>query len=650
MANISPGVYTKIIDLSAYVAAVPGTIAFIAGLTAKGEDNVMKFIGSRGEFIGEFGDPNITDYGKNYGQGPYLAYNYLGESGSLYWMRVLPDDATYANFRIDGTLSDTDSSAGIQITYLSGVNSKAEIKTNLEAPDATTFPLCVFYPIGRGEYYNGISLRLTPHSNPTLNGVYVLDIYEKQSDNQDVIIESFEISFDPNALDLAGDSLWVEYVLQTYSTVLRCEMLKADGNYAPGYDLLVKVYDKDIGTVSVDEVGGSITDNKQNFSDWQTSPEAGNATYMVVAKDGRGNSLYGWLGAATGTTFSSVNVFNGRDLDTASRGWVGDLTAFDSGSTITYQIKKANTSISDTFVSSEGAPLKLGSDGSLKNSSGDLDTTVATEILANAYDGTVDDNVLDTELYYFSVVFDAGYPTDVKTQIVNLATTRRDCVAILDNGDNATFNASIDKRVQTHKFNTYYAALYEEFNKVYDIFTGQDVWFSPLYHIAYLLPRNDSVAEVWWAIAGYERGAIQSIKELRFNPKLSQRDQMYLKQLNPVVKFSDGYVVWGNLTTQARATALQDLNIVRLVLYAKKALETFCRYYIFTMNDGLTWSSVQNGVIEFLEDLKSRRGLDSYTVEVSATEYEKKRKTFHVNITLKPTRVVEKIELNFFIQ
>ena len=650
MANISPGVYTKIIDLSAYVAAVPGTIAFIAGLTAKGEDNVMKFIGSRGEFIGEFGDPNITDYGKNYGQGPYLAYNYLGESGSLYWMRVLPDDAAYANFRLDGTLSDTDSSAGIQITYLSGVNSKTEIKSNLEAPDATTFPLCVFYPIGRGEYYNGISLRLTPHSNPTLNGVYVLDIYEKQSDNQDVIIESFEISFDPNALDLAGDSLWVEYVLQTYSTVLRCEMLKADGNYAPGYDLLVKVYDKDIGTVSVDEVGGSITDNKQNFSDWQTSPESGNATYMVVAKDGRGNSLYGWLGAATGTTFSSVNVFNGRDLDTALRGWVGDLTAFDSGSTITYQIKKANTSISDTFVSSEGAPLKLGSDGSLKNSSGDLDTTVATEILANAYAGTVDDNVLDTELYYFSVVFDAGYPTDVKTQIVNLATTRRDCVAILDNGDNATFNASIDKRVQTHKFNTYYAALYEEFNKVYDIFTGQDVWFSPLYHIAYLLPRNDSVAEVWWAIAGYERGAIQSIKELRFNPKLSQRDQMYLKQLNPVVKFSDGYVVWGNLTTQARATALQDLNIVRLVLYAKKALETFCRYYIFTMNDGLTWSSVQNGVIEFLEDLKSRRGLDSYTVEVSATEYEKKRKTFHVNITLKPTRVVEKIELNFFIQ
>ena len=215
MANISPGVYTKIVDLSAYVAAVPGTIAFMAGLCQKGEDNVLKFVSSRGAFIGEFGEPDITLYGKNYGQGPYLAYNYLGESGSLYWMRCLPDNAAYANFRIDGVLAPTDATASVAITYLSSLNTKAEVKSALEA-SGSTFPLCVLYPLGRGEYYNGISVRLTAHSNPTLNGVYVLDIYEKQSDNQDVIIESFEVSFDPNALDLSGDSLWIQYVLQTY--------------------------------------------------------------------------------------------------------------------------------------------------------------------------------------------------------------------------------------------------------------------------------------------------------------------------------------------------------------------------------------------------------------------------------------------------
>jgi phage tail sheath protein FI len=168
--------------------------------------------------------------------------------------------------------------------------------------------------------------------------------------------------------------------------------------------------------------------------------------------------------------------------------------------------------------------------------------------------------------------------------------------------------------------------------------------------MSYLLPRNDSVAEVWYAIAGFNRAPIDTIKELRFNPKLGQRDQFYLKQLNPIVQFAQGYTVWGQLTTQAKPSALQDLNIVRLVLYCKRALELFCRYYIFELNDSTTWGQVNGQVTEFLENVKSKRGFYNYSVEVGATEYERKRKTFHVNVTLEPTRVVEKILLNFFIK
>jgi phage tail sheath protein FI len=125
---------------------------------------------------------------------------------------------------------------------------------------------------------------------------------------------------------------------------------------------------------------------------------------------------------------------------------------------------------------------------------------------------------------------------------------------------------------------------------------------------------------------------------------------MYLKQLNPIVKFNPGYTVWGQLTSQAKASALQDINITRLVLYVKRALEEFCRYFIFELNDSMTWDAVSQDINEFLEDIKKRRGLYSFTIDVGATEYELKRKTFHVNVTLEPTRVVEKIELNFFIQ
>ena len=247
------------------------------------------------------------------------------------------------------------------------------------------------------------------------------------------------------------------------------------------------------------------------------------------------------------------------------------------------------------------------------------------------------------------MVFDCGYPSDVKTAISSLCQTRRDCVAIMDNGDNPSVNLALANRNNVHTFNNYFVTLYEEYNKVFDSFTGQDMWISPIYHMSYILPRNDTVAELWFAAAGFNRAAIDTIKDLRFNPRLGQRDQMYLKQLNPIVKFNPGYVVWGQLTSQARASALQDLNVVRLVLYVKRAFEDFCKFFIFEQNDEITWSLVAGQLVEFLEVIRKKRGLYNYTVDVGATDYEKKTKKFHVNVTLDPTRVVEQIQLNFFI-
>ena len=137
---------------------------------------------------------------------------------------------------------------------------------------------------------------------------------------------------------------------------------------------------------------------------------------------------------------------------------------------------------------------------------------------------------------------------------------------------------------------------------------------------------------------------------MRYNVKLGQRDQFYLNQINDIVRFSSGYVVWSQLTTQAKPSALQDINIVRLVLYCKRAIEQFAKFYIFELNDEITWNSFNSQVINFLEEVKKKRGLYSYSVETSATEYERKRKIFHCNMILEPTRVVEQIHLNFFIK
>lgn len=652
MSNVSPGIFSKITDLSQFVQAVPSTIGFIAALTEKGEDNVLKFIGSRADYIAEFGEPNIRTYGKNYGQGPYCAYNYLGESGALYFMRALSDDAAYANLRINAVMGTTDTTASYSITFVDAINTKTELGTNLQL-DGTTYPICILYPIGRGQWYNKLGIRLTESANPTLWDTHTLDIYEKQSDGQEVIIESFIVSFDSQARDNAGDSIWIVDILNTYSSMLRAEMYinESLNTFSAGYEQNIRIYDKNIGTTSVVTTSGSatITDIKQNFIDWETSG-SGAASFVVVAKDGRGVEIWGWLGASSGSDNDTVAVYNERVIGVATQAWNGNVTDFDPTTSIEYRIKKSYGSVSNAFISSEPVPLKKGSDGSLLQLDGSLDTAEATTLLSQAYSGIIDDKVLDTENIYYSMVFDCGYPDDVKTSISTLVQTRRDGVAIIDNGDNTTVNISLANRTTNHTFNTYLLAIYEPYNKVYDTFTGQDAWFSPVYHMSYILPRNDTVGELWFAAAGFNRGAIDTIKELRFNPKLGERDQLYLKQINPIVKFNPGFSVWGQLTSQAKASALQDLNIVRLILYIDRAFKDFCKFFIFEQNDSITWSLVAGQLVEFLETIKKKRGLYDYSVEVSATDYEKKTKKFHVNVSLSPTRVVEQINLNFFIQ
>jgi len=640
-AHVSPGVYTKIIDLSEYVAKVPATIGFLPVLCKKGPDNKLTFVGSPSEYISKFGEPNILEFGSAYSQAPYFAYNFLNVSGALYTMRCLPDDATYANLFL--WVTDDHADGQVEIQKKANQNSLEELETSLVG-DTTSFGLLCFYPIGRGDYYNDISIVISEHANPMYYGVYILDIYEKQSDGDEVIIESFEFSLDPEALDASGASLYIEDVLKTYSSVLRCKVSDV------GYANSLKVLDFNRGKVTVNTTSGSatITDNRQDFTDWD-SASGSLAAYYITAIDGRGNKLKGWLGPID-TDEHTITVWDSRDMSTATQAWIGSISDFDVNSDISYKIIKLPIDITGVFSSTDPEALGKGSDGSLYIN-GQFNPTVATQILADAYVGLIDDRILDTDDIYFNIVWDGAYPKDVKDQAVRLASElRRDCIAIVDNGDNPTFNDAITSRKTLYTYNTKYAAIYEGYNKVYDVFTGRDVWFSPLYHMSTIIPLNDTVSEVWYAPAGFNRAAIQNIKELRYNPRLTQRDQLYLKQLNPIVKFSNGYTVWGQLTSQTKPSALQDLNIMRLILYCQRAIEKFCQYFIFELNDQVTWNQVAGNITLFLEDIKNRRGLYSYNVEVGATEYEIKTKTFHVNVILNPTRVVEHIELNFLIK
>lgn len=637
--RLSPGVYSKITDLSTYVQDVPSTIAFIPFISDKGQDNVMLFFGNREAFINEYGTCNYEKYGV-YAEGLFTADNFIKNSPSLYAMRVLPDDARYANLGLYYDI--TNSSFKFENIVMAD---KDDARVNFFDNITNRYPIVLFYPTGRGVWYNDIKIKLSLIENE--KDIYVIDIYTKNKDGNYDISETFNVSFRRDLKDFDGDSLFIEQVLDKFSKYLRCYV-----NETYSFDQLNQLIKNDIITnnATMVELDGIIDENgtPENPQDGQkfyvTSDVTGEL-FVNINKVVVYNATTSQFDVDTTITFNNYDYFKvGSDLYIyLGGGFIEKFSAYSSP----FIAKLVSTMPDDLIVDLSG-----GSEGSFFDSNNQLNSVVVNQFLTKAYSGLLDRNVVDRDNYYFSVVFDCGYPKEVKSSIIELCRIqRRDCIAILSNGKDITnITDEIKTRRIDHPYNTYYAALYTGGSKVYNEFEGRYVRVNPTYHMAQVIPYSDKVANLYHAPAGLNRALLENIESILYNPTEGEQEQLYLNQLNPLLKFAEGYTIWGQQTTQKKSSALQSINIVRTVLYIDTALRRFCKFFLFEQNDAVTWNQVSKEVTSFLEQVKNERGLYSYSVDVGATEYEKKRKTFHVNVELTPMRTVEKILLNFFVK
>ena len=264
----------------------------------------------------------------------------------------------------------------------------------------------------------------------------------------------------------------------------------------------------------------------------------------------------------------------------------------------------------------------------------DAETVDVSLIMAGPGDGThVDNLVTITEIRKDAVLFASPERADV----VNVANSNTQKDNVLDF---YTSRSSSSYCV----FDSGYKYMYDRYNDVYR--------FVPLNgDIAGLCARTDLVSDSWFSPAGFNRGNVRGAIKLAFNPNKSQRDELYMKRVNPVVTFpGQGTVLFGDKTALTSPSAFDRINVRRLFITLEKAISTASKFQLFEFNDEFTRANFRAIVEPFLREVQGRRGITDFLVVCDNTNNTGDvvdRNEFVAEIFVKPNRSINFIKLQF---
>ena len=207
-----------------------------------------------------------------------------------------------------------------------------------------------------------------------------------------------------------------------------------------------------------------------------------------------------------------------------------------------------------------------------------------------------------------------------------------------ENSVDALDNASLDSN---------YTATYWPWVLHNDTENNVRIYIPPTAEVVRNMALTDNVSFPWFATAGFNRGVI---KADRVRTKLTQdnRDDLYEARINPIATFTaTGPVIWGNKTLQGTMSALDRINVRRLLLRARKLISAVAVRLVFEQNDEVVRQEFLSLVNPILEDMRRDRGLTDFRVVVSSDPEEMDQNKLTGKIYLKPTRSLEFIEIEF---
>ena len=215
-------------------------------------------------------------------------------------------------------------------------------------------------------------------------------------------------------------------------------------------------------------------------------------------------------------------------------------------------------------------------------------------------------------------------------------------------------------QLNQRNINNSYGCAYYPWVQINDtITTGGSLWVPPSVVVLGTLASSETKSELWFAPAGFTRGGLTEgsagvpVTNVRQRLTSDDRDDLYTANINPIAQFpAEGIVIFGQKTLQVTQSALDRINVRRMLIYVKREISRIASRLIFDQNVQSTWNRFLGQVNPFLSSVKTRLGLLDYRVildETTTTPELVDRNIMYARIYLKPAKALEFIALDFIV-
>jgi hypothetical protein len=289
--------------------------------------------------------------------------------------------------------------------------------------------------------------------------------------------------------------------------------------------------------------------------------------------------------------------------------------------------------------------------------------------MKKAIDMVSDPEVVECNLMAIPGVANPG----ITSHLISTCENRADALAVIDIQNDYTprgwdlrtesqrlpdVSLAVSK-LRDRKINSSYGCAYFPWVQVRDAMSDKLVWMPPSVAALGTMASSAAKSELWFAPAGFTRGGLSNgaaglpVIQTRYRLTSKHRDSLYEANINPIAQFpAEGIVIFGQKTLQVTPSALDRINVRRLMVYVKKEISRMAATLLFDQNVDSTWNRFLGQANPFLASVKSRFGLTEYRVildETTTTPELVDRNIMYAKVFLKPARAIEFIAIDFVI-